>query len=275
MNIDFITFIGPNSADYAEYLKYTCEIFLSGKHKINWKCIESVGADRIPEGYKCVVKSGDFGHNSLNHGEAINKSLEYIDTEYVVLIDVDMAIVYQNWDDVIVNELNQVDCFGVGYSHSKKYRNFPTVYLFAFRSYILDKVKLDFRPAVTKGVDSPHRYKLPANEAKLFGMKQGSIIKCDTGWKLPLIVKGAGFTGKAMPMVMMTSKDAQLPFENEKHKKLCMQKPGHQYEWWYNGKIFATHKQASRVHPLKGTWGDAWKRRIDLYIRRQKNESAI
>ena len=40
MNIDFFTFIGPNSADYADYLKYTCEKFLSGKHNRNWKCIE-------------------------------------------------------------------------------------------------------------------------------------------------------------------------------------------------------------------------------------------
>jgi len=272
MDIDFITFIGPNSADYAEYLKYTCEVFKSGKHNINWKCVNSVGADRTPTGYECVANSGDFGHNSLNHGEAINKSLEYVEAEYIVLIDVDMAIVHQDWDDIIVNELNNVDCFGVGYSHSKKYRNFPTVYLFSFRSYILDKVKLDFRPMVARGVDSPVRYKLPAAEAKLFGMKRGAVIKCDTGWRLPLIVKGAGFTGKAMPMVMMTSKKAQLPFENEKHKRLCMQKPGHMYEWHYNGKVFTTHKQASRVHPLKETWGNAWKRRIDLYIKRVKGK---
>ena len=34
----------------------------------------------------------------------------------------------------------------------------------------------------------------------------------------------------------------------------------------YDGKVFTTHKQASRVHPLKDTWGKAWKDRIDLYI---------
>ena len=267
MDIDFFTFIGQNSSDYAEYLKYTCDIFKSGKHNINWKCIKSVGVEKLPNGYRCVAKSGDFGHNSLNHGMAINKALEYIESEYVILIDVDMAIVYKNWDDVVVNELNKNDCFGVSYSHSKKYRDFPTVYLFAFRSYILDKVKLDFRPQVIKGVDSPVRYKINEQEAKLFGMKPGNIMKCDTGWKLPLIVKGAGFKASSMPMVMMTSKKAQLPFEDKKHRKLCMQKPGHMYEWHYNGKVFTTHKQASRVHPLKETWGDAWKRRIDLYIK--------
>ncbi|MFW9871689.1 MAG: glycosyltransferase family A protein [Candidatus Thorarchaeota archaeon] len=270
MDIDFITFIGPNSSDYAEYLKHTCEVFLSGKHNIKWKCVESVGADRIPKGYDRIMKAPDTGHNSLNHGTAMNMALKHIESEYVVFIDADMAVVYQDWDDVVVNELNSHSCFGVSYSHSTKYRNFPTVYFFAFRKYILDKVELDFRPSVTPGVDRPNRLKLTKHHAELFGMKPGSVIKCDTGWKLPLIVKGAGFTSKSIPMVMMGSKKAQLPFENKYHKKLCMQKPGHMYEWHYNGKVFTTHKQASRVHPLNETWGDAWKRKIDLYIKRNK-----
>ena len=269
MNIDIFTFIGPNSADYADYLKYTCDCFLSKKHSINWKCIESVGAEKLPSGYKCVAKSGDVGHNSMNHGIAINLALNYIESEYVVFIDADMAIVHPNWDDIIIKELNKNDCFGVSYSHSTKYRNFPTVYLFGFRSHILDKVKLDFTPKVKPGVDKPLRHKVTKIEAPLLGMKPGSLLKCDTGWQLPLVVKGAGFKASSMPMVLMTSKKAQLPFENEKHKRLCFQKPQHMYEWWYNRKVFTTHKQASRVHPLNGIWGQAWKKRIDLYIKRE------
>ncbi len=267
MNIDFITFIGPNSADYADYLKHTCRVFLSGQHKINWKCIESVGAEKLPKGYKCVAKAPNTGHNSLNHGTAMNLALKYIESDYVVFIDADMAIVHKDWDKIVINELTQNDCFGVSYAHSKKYKNFPTVYMFAFRSHILDKVQLDFRPSVTIGVDPPKRYKINESEAKYFGMKSGNIIKCDTGWKLPLLVKSAGFKSKSMPMVMMKSKKRQLPFKDDKHRRLCMQKPGHMYEWHYAGKVFTTHKQASRVHPLNGTWGKAWKDRIDLYIK--------
>ncbi len=272
MNIDFVTFIGPNSADYADYLKHTCEIFLSGKHKINWNCIESVGAEKLPKGYRCVAKAKNTGHNSLNHGTAMNLALKYIESEYVVFIDADMAIVYKDWDDVIVNELNHNDCFGVSYGHSVKYKNFPTVYLFAFRSYILDKAKLDFRPKVEKGKDAPVRYRVNKKEAKTFNLKPGGYIKCDTGWQLPLQVKGAGFNKSvSMPMVLATSKKAQLPYKNAKHKKLCMQKPGHMYEWHYKNKVFTTHKQACRVHPLNEIWGNAWKRKIDLYIRTETN----
>jgi glycosyltransferase involved in cell wall biosynthesis len=269
MNIDFFTYIGPNSAPYAEYLKYTAEKFSSGKHNINWKCVESVGSDRLPEGYKCVAKTGDIGHNSMNHGVAINKSLEYVESDYVAIVDADMAIVYKNWDDVFVNELNNFDCFGVNYDNRVKYRNFPTVYFFGFRSYILKEVELDFTPLVKFGQDSPVKLKVSESDSKFFNMRPGSAIKCDTGWRLPLQILGAGYKANSMRMVLMTSTDAQLPFEDVEHKKLCFQKPEHMYEWHYKGKVFATHKQASRTQPLDSIYGQAWKRRIDLYMRNQ------
>jgi len=272
MKIDFFTFIGPNSSDYAEYLKYTCEKFLSGKHIINWKCIESVGAEKLPREFKCVAKGPDLKHNSMSHGAALNLALDYVEEEYVVFVDADMAILYKNWDEVIVNKLNENDCFGVSYSHSTKYKNFPTVYLFAFRSYILEKTKLDFKPKLNpKNLESPMKIRMIEENAHYFNMKPASILKCDTGWKLPLQIKKAGFMkSESLPMVMMKSKKAQLPFENEKHKKLCMQKSEHMYEWHMDGKIFATHKQASRTQPINGIWGNAWKKRIDLFIKGSK-----
>lgn len=266
MNIDFITFITRYSADYAEFLKHTCEKFMSGSHKINWKCIESVGAERLPNGYNCVAKTGEAGHNSMNHSLALNLAQKHVENDYVILIDADMAILYKDWDDIVVSELDKYDCFGASYGHGSKYSDFPTVYFIAFRSHILDKVTLDFSPELEKGKDSPSKRILSKKEAKVFGMRTGDVIKCDTGWKLPLIIKSAGFTSNSMPMVLMKSSKSQLPFENANHKKLCMKKPSHMCEWHYNGKLFATHKQASRNHSLSGEWGNAWKKRIELYI---------
>ena len=269
MKIDLFTFLSSNSADYAEFLKYTCNTFISHKHEINWKCIKSVGFDRVPKGYKLVGETGDMKHNSMSHAIALNSAQNYIDSDYVIFIDADMAILHKNWDDIIINELDKYDCFGGSYGHRLKYKNFPTVYLFCFRSYILNKIKLDFRPKLEKGIESPCRYKIVnPKEAKFFGKKVGSDLKCDTGWRLPLIIKGAGFSSNYMPMVTMTSKNSQLPFENNKHKKICMEHPSHMAEWHYKKKLFATHKQASRNHPINNTWGKAWKRRIDLYIER-------
>jgi len=266
MKIDFITFITRYSSNYAEFLKYTCEKFMSGKHEIKWKCIESVGAEKLPRGYDCVAVAGETGHNSLNHGIAMNLAQNHIQSDYVIFIDADMAIVYKGWDDIVVNELDKHDCFGVSYGHPSKYSNFPTIYFFAFRSYILDKVKLDFTPKLKKGSDSPAKIKLKS-EAKYFGKKPGHVLKCDTGWKLPLTIKGAGFSSNSMSMVNMKSKKSQLPFKDNNHKRICMQNPSHMSEWHYNGKLFTTHKQASRNHPITEGFGEAWKKRVELYIK--------
>ena len=208
-----------------------------------------------------------MNHNSLSHGTAVNLLQKHIESEYVVVVDADIAIVYPGWDDVIVNELNNYDCFGGAYGHPSKYSNFPIIYLFSFRRHILDKVELDFRPKITEGKESPYRYTLKdPKEAEYFGKKVGGMIKCDTGWKLPLTIKGAGFTGNSMPMILMTDKKSQLPFEDASHRKLCMQNPSHMHEWHYDGKLFGTHKQACRNHPINTGWGEAWKKRIELYI---------
>lgn len=267
MTIDFITFISRYSAEYAEFLKFTCEKFKSGENKINWKCIKSVGADRMPSGYKCVAETKDIGHNSMNHSEALNAAQKFVESEYAIFIDADMAIVYQNWDKIIIKELINNHCFGGSYGDNNKYKKFPTVYLFAFRSSILNEIKLDFSPLIYDEDESPVRYVVDNSEAHYFGMKPGELLKCDTGWQLPKIIKKAGFTSSSMSMTFMNSKESQLPFKDNKHKKFCLENPTHMCEWHYDRKLFATHKQASRNHPLTGIFGKAWKQRIRLYIK--------
>jgi len=265
-SIDVFTFITRNSSKYAEFLKYTCEHYASGAVKINWKCIESVGVDALPNGFECVARAGDAGHNSMNHAIAMNLAQKYIESDYVVFVDADVAILYNNWDKVIIDRLSYDDCFGGGYANGIKYRNFPTVYLFAFRKSILDKVVLDFSPKISDGIESPVRIALSKDEAGYYGMNAGEVIKCDTGWRLPKILKSAGFTGGTMPMVKMKSGKRILPFVDKHNKEICMKNPTHMCEWHYKNKLFATHKQASRNHPIDGEFGKAWKERVEAYI---------
>lgn len=272
MKIDFFTFLGPNSADYAEFLKYTCETFLSGDHEINWKCIESVGCDRIPKEYKLLAEAEDMGQVSMNHGTALNLAQNYIESEYVIFIDADMAILYKNWDQVIINELNKYDCFGAAFGDRlKKYRYFPSVYLFAFRSSILDKVDLDFRPKFleNKRHTKIHldKHILNEKEACYCGMEPGQSIHCDTGYRIIFSIKEAGLTSNAMDAVYITSKEIQLPFEDTHQEELCTQYPKHMSEWHYNGKLFASHKHASGAHSLNSEMGASWKKRIEIYIK--------
>ena len=206
MKIEIITFISRNSADYAEFLRNHCEKLKSGKHEIIYKCVESVDAERLPKGFKCVAKTGNANHNSLNHSLALNVAQNYIENDYVIFIDADVCILYKNWDQVIVNELNKYDVFGATYNDRIKYKNFPNLYLFAFRKHILDKVELDFSPKLNKGIEKVCRIKLNKKEAKIFGLKEDGILKCDTGWKLPLLIKPKGYTYNILEAVSMKSK---------------------------------------------------------------------
>jgi hypothetical protein len=273
MKIDLFTFLSKNSSDYAEFLKYTCDIFASGNHEINWKCIESVGCDRIPKGYKLVAKAEDMKYSSMNHARALNLAQNYIESDYVIFIDADMVILYKNWDQVIINELNRYDCFGGAFGNRlRKYRSFPSVYLFAFRSHILNKVKLDFLPKLTKDKRHIYSYRLNEEDAGYYNMKSGKTIHCDTGWRLPFVIKKAGLTYNVMDAVCITSKNIQLHFENIQQEKICMEKPKHMSEWHYNGKLFASHKHASTRDDINSERGNAWKRRIELYIKNYKEE---
>lgn len=273
MKIDFFTFLTSFSAGYAEFLKYSCEKNLSKEYEIDWKCIESVNCERLPRGYKCVAKADDLGQGGMNHGAALTKAIDYIEHDYVIFIDSDVAIVYPGWDKVIVDELNNYDCFGGGYKQESgkvaRYKNFPNVNLFTFRSYILDKVKLDFYPYKYIDIENKKRvytFALNEKEAMLCGLNIGDHLKCDAGWKLPLIIKGAGFTGNSMPEIYMKSKHSKLPYLNEEQKNLCLKCGTHMSEWHYKDRLFATHRCAGRKRPIDSKYSKMWKERVELYM---------
>jgi hypothetical protein len=106
-------------------------------------------------------------------------------------------------------------------------------------------------------------------EAEDFNRKVGDQMKCDTGWKLPLLIRSKGHTGKSMPHVLGKSKRSQLPFTSDEQRKTCLKKPEHMTEWHYGDKLFGTHKQASRNHPLTGDWGKIWVSRINAYTQKE------
>jgi hypothetical protein len=271
MELDLFTFITRNGADYAEYLKYTCEKNLSGQHKINWKYVESLDLKRPPSGYTCVGKSyGDGEHSSMKHAIAIEKALECIESDYVLFVDCDVAVLYKGWDNVIINELNKNDCFGGATSESKnkfdisRYKKFPKINFFSFRSDVLDKVELNFRP-FREGV---FKEKIPPKYSKYLNIKNEYDISYDIGWRLPIIFKRNNLKYSYMPCYLWESKESILPHMTD--EKIKLKKNKRSEEWHYKGQLFAAHKKFGRSHDLNGVWGDVWKRRIDLYIKEYK-----
>ena len=274
--LEIFTFLTRNSADYAELLRDSMERLKSGNTIIKYKCIESVGCERIPKGWDCVASvKADLSHNCLNHANAMHEALKHVKAANVVFVDADMCILYKDWDTVITYQLTNCDVWGTAFGEdSLQYHRFPNVFFFAFKKCILDLVDLDFNPKLSNGKESPVRYKLDNKlEAKLFHKNAGEIIKCDTGWRLPLIIGRMGLRVGCIPRVLGGDPDSQLPFRDDTQKNFCAQKPEHMAEWHYTNKrngetsLFCTHKQASRNHALDGKWGKEWKDRINLYLK--------
>ncbi len=275
-NLDIFTFITRNSADYAELLRKSCEKLKSGKMQIRYKCVESLGADRLPEGWECIgsVKE-DLGHNCSNHANAMHYAMDYLNERLyshgvastTIFMDADMCMLYEGWDRVVFNEVNRRSIFGTAFGDKAlQYHKFPNVFFFAFRKKVLEKVAFNFHPLLKDGKESPVRYKIESRqEACAFQRRIGDIIKCDTGYSLPLTVYKAGIKSNYMPRVTGFEAGTQLPFRNDIQRSFCKQKPDHMAEWHYKGKLFVCHKQASRNHSLGGEWGKIWMDRVNIF----------
>jgi len=270
--IEVFTFLTSNSADYAELLRGSMEKLKSGKNTILYRCIESVGCERLPRGWDCVASvKNNLGHNCLNHANAIHEAIKNVKYSHVLFVDADMCILHKDWDTILCNELYKCKIWGTAFGdNSIQYNKFPNVFFFAFKSDILKMVALDFNPKLQDGQESPVRSKIKdARDARYFNKNIGDVIKCDTGWRLPLIAGRYSIKHSYMPRVLGNEKGSQLPYADNNQKVFCLQKPDHMAEWHYNGKIYCTHKQASRNHPLNGEWGSVWKNRIDLYLNKE------
>lgn len=271
--IDCFTVYSHKEQCYVEFLKKTADHFASGNNDLNWMCVQSCEeTTEVPEGFECVGKVPNWqnrGHASMNHSLGIHEGLKHVKSDYGILMDADIAILYPGWDEVVLKYLDDgYDCFGWNFGpKGPRYRNFPGVFFFAFNRTVLDKVQLDFSPILQKGSDSPMKETITDPvKAKYLGCKVGDVVKHDTAAMVPITMKNAGMKGFAIPRVLGSDKAHLLPFGDKTTKKFCLTKKEHMCEWHYNGKLFGTHKQAGRSHHLHDSkWGRTWHRRINLY----------
>ncbi len=269
MKIEIFTFLTRYSAPYADLLQRSMEKLKSGDHKITYRYIESVGLDSTPTHWEYAGKAGEKGHNCYNHAEAMNKAITLLTGDVIIFVDADMCILYQDWDNVVVDNLIENDIWGTAFRDCDlQYNKFPNVFFFCFNRKVAEKVNLDFYPQIKKDSESPLRLRVDNEpDAKILGKRVGQHVKCDTGCFLPFICKDyrAGY----MPMILGKEKNSQLPYKDLDQWKKCQEKERHMAEWHYDGVLFITHKQASRNHPLHGVWGSIWFDRINIYAKKK------
>lgn len=194
---------------------------------------------------------------ALNQAINQNEDIVYI----IVVIDADVAILYNGWDQVVRQQLAKNCCFGFNRHNT----NFPSVFFFSFKRPFLGIRKIDFLPDVDRkdGEETTKKYIITnEKEAKYRKQTVGSEVKCDTGYMLPMQFRGCGFGLECIPN---TSKFAKM-FHFTTNDPYCKANPWHMCEWHYNNVLFGTHKQACRNHPFYDKYGKIWRNKIASYV---------
>jgi len=91
----------------------------------------------------------NFTHlGSIAHGHAINDLLKKINSKYGVILDADCTFLIKNWDEILINEINdEYPIIGTqAPSLSEKPNDFPLMYAIMFDVGILKKLNINFMP---------------------------------------------------------------------------------------------------------------------------------
>lgn len=276
----------PNGLEYASFQRKTLDAFASGKNTIRYKVFSSYQAYNMnlsPDGYTCIGACQKWHPQpSMEHGIALTYGVKVLDAEYCIVIDADVAITYDKWDQIVVEKLTDFDFWGwePPHGYNRGAYDFPVVFFCAFRKDVLNKSILDFRPKLEESLTPCRDQKVAkkkidtVHEANAYNLPIGSTLKCDTGYMLPKIAHDAGLSHSTIPYVRQDYLDSLLPYKDESQKQLCLGAKGgrfvhrsHMSEWHYAGKVFGTHKQACRSHPISDGIGAAWKWRVQNYCR--------
>lgn len=273
-NLIVYTFIGHNSAPYAENLQKHCELLKSGNYNIVYKCIRTINnpqypeTERIPEGWIHVadVEAHPIS-NSCSHALGINRAIEDVEDNQnntIIFCDADICILYKNWDIVVYRELLKKDLFG----WESKY-GFPSVFFFGFKKDTLNLVEFDFMPLLENSkLERSKKITVRDRQiAKMYNKGLGDRIKCDTGWRIPEHIFKARLDYQCVKRVISQNCEAKLPFVDTEQKELCFSRKDHMCEWHWRGQLFGTHLQASRNFGIDTNWGKIWMERISLYMK--------
>ena len=276
-NIDLFVCVTSDTIIYAEFVKKISSLFLSGNHKINWKCIYSGGVKKQIDGYEHIGTAEKCKNcPSMSHGKALNKAFKRSKENYVIMMDSDIVFLYQGWDDIVVKNLDIGNtAFGVSSpSIINRHQNFPFIYCFCYRVDLLNNISLDFRPRI----NASNRIKFSTicsdYEKEVTGLQIGSRFRWETSSRIPFIFYDNNFKNKSLKCILGNDRKAKLPFLNDHSKKKYLKvlmeskaKKEYMEEWHWDNKLFATHLRVSISNNFNNEYTQHWIERIRLYIK--------
>lgn len=275
-NITVVTFASNKLEDYCQTLYYSMQKLKSGLHNINFVCGTTTKKFKT-DNFKTVhIKSKGIG--GLRHAYLIAETVKHLnDVDIVIICDCDIVVLYENWDELIVNKLERSDVFGVRYEKDKCYQNFPCAFFMALNKKSFDIIKnfdynfwcpgnkektikqfgyvLNFTNYRGKRTEGYVGLCIDKELQKVYDKKVGDIVYADTGFRLPIIGYINNLKAYCLnPVKIKTKYFCNFPYVRKRNLG----------EWEYEGKTFLVHLSHCRRKYEKAS---EWKNYSIEYIR--------
>ena len=190
---------------------------------------------------------------SQAHGIAVNEMLDYVNTKYCIILDLDVLPLCKKWDAEVIEELNSgIDIVGVPYNplhEGRRILNIPTVFFMAFRTDKIKRAKLEWRtypPFVRLRMywlyRKLNRYIFKTNSPKFFDFEMGHLALSKIKFKR-MKVRNFDMVQPWDSKSKLNFDTSYLPVDKSKIDPLSDIYPE---EWHFNGKPFLTHQRKSR-----------------------------
>lgn len=214
-----------NTADFIELLLYSLKTFTKNDYNVLINDNGSRKRDlakliKLSEKYSNVFlhfRDSKAERASLAHGRALDELMKMSNTKYTAIFDSDTAVLQRNWDEILINKLNEkVKIVGtplvskdlISEGDSTKTYDFPFQFVLLFETDVFKNLNISWQP------------------------KEKLEKGFDTAWQLKPKFTQAGFTGEVFI---------------EKNTRLYKQGPFHEligvaeYYLNQNSNIFASH----------------------------------
>lgn len=206
-DIDFFSVIGKNGKMCSSFLYQLMMKLSSKKYSIRFKAMMS--SRNPPPEWEVQEFMPKLEHTSLNHTVGINAIKKYVNSEYLIVSDVDIAPLCQDWDKKIIARMHEleVDIFGIDHwSETRTYSGFPIVTFFIVRTETFLKTNCDFRPTYQpypnkRGIGCKPMVIKNEEQVKIYQRPIGFELLQDSGWQMPGTFKKLGYTGEVLEQV--------------------------------------------------------------------------
>ena len=224
--IDVYTCLAANSEMYALHLHYNLELLKSNENYIRYW---TIGNDRFNSkpihGWTHLGNVSTKLPPSSSHASALNDIINHVpdDSDCIIVVDCDVAVLQVNWDNTIIEQMEEFDCVG-----TPKFCDVLSVYFTCFKTKVFRDIKPDFRPGNITTWSVPWHTITDPVEADYYMMEVGDRIVQDTGWRVSRQLREKGYTYKKIEYIQDDTNALGLLFK-----------------YYLDGELFVSHMSGS------------------------------